>query len=102
MGYLTQAREAVAALMESGSDDPRLPWEMGCILAAEGRSAEAQEWLERGYEGGWRWARVAELDPILEPLRADVRFRTILSRMNQDVAAMRQRARESEEAAGLR
>ncbi len=100
--FLNQARQDVFELMEAGSEDPRLPWEMGCVLAAEGRSEEAIVWLERGYEEGWRWARVSELDPLLDPLRSDARFRAVLSGMNEAVASMRQRAREDEEAAGLR
>lgn len=100
--FLAQAKDAVNQLLATGSDDPRLSWEMGCILTAEGRLAEALPRLEAGFEEGWRWARVAELDPILDPLRADLRFRAILSGMNEGVASMRRGVREDEEAAGLR
>jgi protein kinase/serine/threonine-protein kinase len=100
--FLSDAKRAVTALLESGSDDPRLAWEMGCLLAGEGAEEEAMRWLERGFEAGWRWARVAELDPILDSLRPIPAFRSILSGMNESVAAMRRRAREDEEAAGLR
>jgi TolB-like protein len=100
--FLSEAKRAVTALLDSGSDDPRLAWEMGCILTGEGAEEEAVHWLERGFDAGWRWARVAELDPILDSLRPIPAFRSILSGMNESVAAMRQRAREDEEAAGLR
>jgi TolB-like protein/DNA-binding SARP family transcriptional activator len=102
LGHLREALEAVAALTAAGGDDPRLAWEMGCILVAEGKEEEGLGWLERGYDEGWRWVAVVELDPMLDPLRHHPRFLAIQSGMNASVGAMRQRARESEEAAGLR
>lgn len=102
MGRLREAREAVMALTATGGDDPRLAWEMGCILVAEGDEEEGLGWLERGYGEGWRWVTVVDLDPMLDPVRHHPRFLAIQSGMNASVAAMRQRAREGEEAAGLR
>jgi hypothetical protein len=102
LDHLSGVKETLLELREAGSDDPRLAWEFGCVLAAEGAKDEALEWLERGYEEGWRWARWAEMDPVLDPLREEPVFRDLLSRLQRDVEAMRERAREDERAAGLR
>lgn len=100
--HLSSVRESLTATIDTGSDDPRLAWEMGCVLAAEGALAEAVEWLERGFEEGWRWATVVELDPVLGSLRDTREFIDLQATLRFEVEAMRRRAREGEEAAGLR
>jgi TolB-like protein/DNA-binding SARP family transcriptional activator len=99
---LNRMRVAVEQMIESGADDPRLPWEIGCIHAIQGEVDEALVWLERGYAEGWRWFDVVELDPILDVMRGSVRFQRLVSEMAADVERMRRQALQSEGSARLR
>src|SRR3954453_1531501 len=85
-----QAREA------AGEEDLNFATERAAIHARRG-DPEALTWLERAYAAGERdygWLRV---DPFLEPLRREARFRQILGRMEADVDAMRRRAMEADD-----
>jgi hypothetical protein len=57
-----------------------------------GQSAAALDELDRGYAAGWRDRRMLAIDPLLASLRAEPRFKQLLSRIEADVAAMRARA----------
>ena len=52
----------------------------------------ALEWLERGYEAGWKDYRIIRRDPFFAGLRQEPRFRSLLARMESDVRIMQERA----------
>ena len=66
--------------------------EIAAIHAVRGETAPALEWLERGYEAGWRDYRITRRDPFFAALREEPRFRALLARMESDVSAMQRRA----------
>jgi hypothetical protein len=70
--------------------------ELAAIHAARDEKEAAYEWLERAYELGWRVRSFNEHDPVFESLRGEVRFRALLDRMEADLTAMREQARELE------
>jgi eukaryotic-like serine/threonine-protein kinase len=89
---LTSDERAIA----SGNDDPQRPMEIAAIHAVRGDSAEALEWLQRGYSAGWRNYRVITRDPFFVSLTRNGRFRTIIASMRDDTDAMRRRAMTAE------
>ena len=66
--------------------------ELAAINAIEGRTAEALDWLERGYRAGWKDARFLGIDPFFAPVRREPRYLAVTAAMRQDVAEMRRRA----------
>jgi tetratricopeptide (TPR) repeat protein len=47
-----------------------------------GNTAEAIEWIQRGYEQRSCWLVYLNVDPIFDPIRRDPRFQSVLKRMN--------------------
>jgi serine/threonine protein kinase len=68
--------------------------ELAAIYSVRGNVPKALDWLELAYSTGARDYRGLEMDPFFEKLRADSRFKQIVQRMANDVARMRERARE--------
>jgi hypothetical protein len=66
--------------------------EIAAIHALRGETATALDWLDRGYEAGWRDYRITRRDPFFAGLRDEPRFRALLARMESDVAGMQRRA----------
>ena len=71
---------------------PRI--ELAAVYSLRGDEREAIHWLDLAYATGERDYRALEIDPFFEKLRSDSRFKEIVQRMANDVARMRQRAKE--------
>jgi non-specific serine/threonine protein kinase len=82
------ARERIA----QGATSPVLYVEVAAAAALRGDHQAAFDWLSRAHDAGYRDHGWLERDPILAPL-AGARFEEILTRMRNDVAAQRERAR---------
>lgn len=95
-------RTRLEGLIEEGGDGPWIYWELGSIHAALGEVDEAVIDLEAAFEAGWREPGWARLDPLLDRVRDDPRFRDVLDRADADIAAMRERVAREETALGLR
>jgi len=52
------------------------------IYAALGEPEEALRWLETGYQQRAEWMVLLKVDPCLDDLRPDPRFKELLLRMN--------------------
>jgi hypothetical protein len=89
---LDETAGAARAAIDRGADSawPRL--ELAAVHALRGETAEALAWLERGYEAGWRTPYHVSGAPWFASLEQEQRFRSLVARMEADVAAMRQRA----------
>jgi tetratricopeptide (TPR) repeat protein len=85
---LAVARRDLAA----GNERPDRAMEIAAISAARGDTAAALEWLERGYQAGFRAHRLLARDPLFDGVRAHPRFRQVVQRMQADVAVMRRHA----------
>ena len=77
----------------SGNDDPQRPMEIAAIHAVRGDSAAALDWLQRGYNAGWKNYRVIMRDPFFARLTHNARFQQIITSMRTDTDAMRRRAK---------
>jgi eukaryotic-like serine/threonine-protein kinase len=85
-----------ARAIASGNDDPQRPMEIAAIHAVRGDSAAALEWLQRGYNAGWKNYRVIMRDPFFASLTHNPRFQQIMTSMRTDTDAMRKRAMTAE------
>lgn len=88
-------RESSAAAqrnLDAGTEGSVALMELAAINAIEGRTAEALDWLERGYRAGWRDARFLGIDPFFASVRREPRYLAVTAAMRQDVADMRRRA----------
>jgi TolB-like protein/Tfp pilus assembly protein PilF len=91
-----EAEEQALDAVSDGDESPATAMELAAIHAARDEKEAAYEWLERAYELGWRVRSFNEHDPVFESLRGEVRFRALLDRMEADLTAMREQARELE------
>ncbi|PYQ19972.1 MAG: hypothetical protein DMF79_11440 [Acidobacteria bacterium] len=89
---LEVARTADQRQLANGNEFWGIPFDLACVSAIEGNDDEAFRWLDKAYEAGWRGWPQASWSPLLDPLRQDGRFRTLMRRIDEDVAAMRRRA----------
>jgi len=89
-----EAEKSARKTIQEGNEAyyPRV--ELAAIYIVHGSTSKALEWLELAYSTGARDYRGLEMDPFFEKLRADSRFKQIVQRMANDVARMRERARE--------
>jgi tetratricopeptide (TPR) repeat protein len=89
---LAQAKKG----LEAGNQSSRVPVEIAAIHATRQENQPALDWLQRGYDQGWRDYRTLARDPMFESLRRERRFEALLQRMAVDVAEMRERAQVRE------
>jgi DNA-binding SARP family transcriptional activator/TolB-like protein/Tfp pilus assembly protein PilF len=72
-------------MIARGADSPRWPYEIALIHAARGESEEALSWLATAYERGFRWAWMLDREPMLDPVRHDVRFQGLAAQARAEV-----------------
>jgi hypothetical protein len=89
---LDEALRSAQQELAAGNENPALPMEIAAIYALRQDRQAALQWLEAGYRAGWRLYRETARDPSFAKMRSDPQFRSILERMEADVAAMRKRA----------
>ena len=79
-GRKVEAREVLREFRQQSQDGYVSPYFMAEIYAGLGEKNQAFEWLEKAYnEGDFMQLK---LDPFLDSLRSDPRFRDLLRRMN--------------------
>ncbi|MEO7475342.1 MAG: hypothetical protein ABIY46_08390, partial [Gemmatimonadales bacterium] len=88
----SDAEAAAQRKLADGREGYEAPMELAAIRAVEGRTAEALDWLERGYRAGWKDPVLLGLDPFFASVRQEPRYRALIAALRQDVAAMRGRA----------
>jgi serine/threonine protein kinase/Flp pilus assembly protein TadD len=80
--------------LDAGSQSPSLMIEVAAVHMIKDDPEAALDSLEEAYQKGFRAYDFVERDRVFAPLRDSPRFRQLVQQMQQDVAAMRQRARE--------
>jgi tetratricopeptide (TPR) repeat protein len=80
--------------LEQGNEDHNVPYDVARIKAVLGNKAEAYKWLQKAIDSGWRMYYVAEVDPFLEGLRGDDRFKRMMADVKARVDEMRKRIDE--------
>ncbi len=74
-----------------GNESFTLPLDIAYINAIEGKKEETYKWLQKAVNRGCRLYNWAQVDPLLENLRNDEKFKSIITYMQSDVDRMRER-----------
>ena len=91
---IDEAERVAREKVKHGDESSALRLELAAAAVLRGDRADAIQWVSRAYDSGYRDNALLDRDPILAPLRHELRFRQILERMRRDVAAQRARARD--------
>ncbi len=75
------ARETLAALQERLTHDYVSPVEIVTLHIALGQHDHAIDWMEKAYAERRGWMAYLNVHPILDPLRAETRFRILTTKM---------------------
>ena len=94
MSMVDQAENDANKALHEGSESSTPRLELAAAYVIRGNRQKALEWLDFAYASGARDYRALEIDPFFEKLRTDSHFKGIISRMANDVAQMRERARD--------
>ena len=81
-GYSDDAHKVLEQLQEVSKHGYVTPYLVARIYTALGSKDEAFRWLEIGYQGREALMVFLKIDPRLDALRSDPRFRDLLRRMN--------------------
>ena len=82
--------------LDEGSEIESPRYDMARINAIQGDKTESYKWLQKAIDTGWRDYRRGEIDPLLENLRNDDRFRQMMAGVKEQVNEMRKRVEEAE------
>jgi tetratricopeptide (TPR) repeat protein len=58
-----------------------VPYRLAAVYLALGDKDQAIEWLRKDYEGRGNWMNQLKVDPVMDPLRSDPRFKELMRRM---------------------
>ncbi len=84
-----EGTEALGALSEETRiflwNDPETVWLTASALAFASQKEEALDWLEHAVDRGWtNYPLFSEKDPLLESVRGDDRFKTLMERVKHE------------------
>jgi serine/threonine protein kinase/tetratricopeptide (TPR) repeat protein len=103
MGRQDEARKMFARSLridekelEQGNESFNVPFDLAESYAIQGNKAEAYKWLQKAVDAGWRDYRLATLDPSMENLHSDGKFKQIVADLKTKVDEMRKRVEEME------
>lgn len=80
-GLFAEARSILSQLTELSKQQYVSPYDLAMIHVSLGESDEAFRWLELAYEQRSLWLGYLKVEPHLDTLRSDSRFRKLLSRL---------------------
>jgi tetratricopeptide (TPR) repeat protein len=81
-GYPDEAQRILDRLPEFSSQGYVMPYFVGRICAALGKSTEALQWLETGFRDHAEWMVLLKTDARFDDLYSSPRFQDLLHRMN--------------------
>ncbi|MCX5800824.1 MAG: protein kinase [Candidatus Eisenbacteria bacterium] len=90
--FLGEAAVLAEALLKEGDESRQVPYYVAAINAVRGNKEDAYAWLERAIDAGWRDYRLGSLDPLMENLRNDERFKLMMATTKGMIDQMRKRA----------
>jgi len=97
---LEEFRRVLLRRTETMPEENGIPFELAATDAVLGDVDSAVAWAERAYQAGYRFTVGLDVDPAYEALHDDPRWRSLLTRMAEDVAVMRANVQRAEAAAG--
>jgi TolB-like protein/Tfp pilus assembly protein PilF len=80
-GLRQQAHARLARIVRAPAVDHHVAYSVGAAFAQLGQPDTSLEWLERAADTGYPCFRCFERDPLLNPMRADPRFASLLARL---------------------
>ena len=76
-----EARKILLELEEAAEQRYVSPYDIATIYAALGEKDQAFAWLEKAYEERSGWLAYLQVNPILDNLRPDPRFASLVRRI---------------------
>jgi tetratricopeptide (TPR) repeat protein len=85
-GKKSKARESISKeVLEIAWNDFHLPWHIAECYSLIDEKQEALKWLEHAVERGWiNYPLFSELDPFLENIRGEPRFKKLMERVKHE------------------
>src|SRR5687768_1101899 len=81
-GDRRHAEETLQFLEENRRHDYVSPVELASLHISLGNNAEALDWVEKAYDERRGWVAYLNVHPIMDPLRHEPRFNSLIQRMN--------------------
>ncbi len=81
-GKRGEARKVLNSLLQRRNQGHVPPTMIAIVHVGLGEKDKAFEWLEKAYEERDDWLTSLKVEPWLDPLRSDLRFHSLLHRMN--------------------
>jgi len=78
-------------LLREGDESRQVPYYIASIKATQGNKEDAYLWLERAIDAGWRDYRLGSVDPLMENLRDDERYKLMMATVKGMIDQMRRR-----------
>jgi tetratricopeptide (TPR) repeat protein len=82
--------------VDAGNEDNDMYYSIAAIYAIRDEKPEANTWLQKAIELGWRDYRPALRDPWFENLRSDSQFQKVMAQVKTKVDELRERVRQAE------
>ncbi len=82
-------------LIDKGVESDDVRYDMACGCALQGVKSTALEWLKKAIEAGFRDYQWLQQDPLLDNIRGDERYVSLVDRLSVAVEQMRTRAKEN-------
>ncbi len=83
--------------LEQGNEYWTVPYNIAAIHAIQGNKEEAYKWLKKAVDAGWRDFRLGLMDPLLENLHEDEKFKQMMTEVKNMVDKMRKRIEKEEQ-----
>jgi protein kinase/serine/threonine-protein kinase len=74
--------------IKSGNEEFNSPYILSEIYAVMGNREESLKWLQTSIDNGWRLYRISLIDPLLENIRNEEKFKRMMTDLKEKVAAM--------------
>jgi TolB-like protein/Tfp pilus assembly protein PilF/predicted Ser/Thr protein kinase len=87
----TQTAVSIQSIIGQGNEHPEYSYLLAAIRAAAGENEDAYVWLQKAIDAGWRKYRMALVDPLLDNLRDDERFKVMMADVKAIVDEERKR-----------
>jgi tetratricopeptide (TPR) repeat protein len=76
-----EALKIIEELKATRKEYQIVPYRVAAVYLALGDKDQAIEWLRKDYEQKGNWMNQLKVDPVMDPLRSDPRFKKLMRRM---------------------
>jgi tetratricopeptide (TPR) repeat protein len=86
-GQRERARELLDKLYAGRESGLIVPYRVAAVYVALGDKDQAIKWLRKSYDDHDNWLAQLQVDPVMDPLRADARFQELMRKMRFSASA---------------